>query len=313
MVKRIALFVVIVGMILGGCSQPTIKVTITVSPTGMITPYHTTTPTKTIPTATIKVTIPVTPSPTPTPFIYTLKGDETMLGIAYQFGIDWRDLQAANPQVDPHYMGPGLQLIIPIAQKTPEEQPTPTPVPVNIKQTSCYPTGEAGAWCIIAIQNTQKMSIENLSAWIGLYNGTGELITSQIAYAPLNILRPGNSMPLMVYIDPPIPDMYQVQSEVLSGQAIADEDPRYLDLNTKVNEVVIGSDGTQAEVRGEVVLPADMATPTQVWVLVVAYNGSGDIVGTRKWKSGGETRFDVTVYSLAGVIDRVEVLIEARP
>jgi LysM repeat protein len=313
MVRRFAFLVVIVGTFLSGCGQATPQDTFTPPPTGLITPYQTSTPTKVIPTATIKVTMPVTPTLTPTPLIYTLKGDETMLEIAYQFGIDWRDLQAANPQVDPHYMGPGLQLIIPIAQKTPEVQPTPTPMAVKVKQTACYPTGDGGAWCIVTIQNNQKISIENLSAWIGLYNPGGKLMSSQVAYAPLNILQPGSIIPLMAYFNPPIPDQYQVQSEMLSGLAVADDESRYLDLKSKVNRVEISTDGLQAEVNGEVILPAEMAAPTRLWVLAVAYDSSGEIVGARKWKSDGEVNFEITVYSLVGAIDHVEVLVEARP
>jgi LysM repeat protein len=313
MMQKIALLLVILAIWLSGCSQVTQQATPTVKPTELITPYHTPTSTRAIPTATIKVTVPVTPLPTPTPLIYTLKGDETMLGIAYQFGIDWKDLQAANPDVDPHYMGPGLQLVIPVAQKTPEVQPTPTAVPANIEQTDCYPTGDGGAWCIVAIHNDQEVSIENLSAWIGLYSLGGELITSQVAYAPLNILRPGDSMPLMALFSAPLPNQYQVQSEVLSGLPVADEDPRYIDLQAKVNEVKISQDGSQAEVKGEVILPGSTTSTAQLWILVVAYDPSGNIVGVRKWKSGSETEFDVTVYSLAGAIEHAEVLIEARP
>jgi len=310
--RRFAPLLVIILILVSACSQASPQATATVAPTGLITPYLTTTPTRAVPTATIKVTVPVTPSPTPTPVIYTLKGDETMIEIAYQFGIDWRDLQAANPDVDPHYMGPGLQLIIPITQKTPEAQPSPTPVAVNVKQTDCYPTGDGGAWCIVAIQNSQAMTIENLSAWIGLYSPSGQLLISQVAYAPLNILRPGSTMPLMAYFTPPLPDQYQVKGEMLSGIAVADGDPRYLDLEAEVNEVEISADGMQVEVKGEVPLPAEMATPTQLWVVVVAYDVSGNIVGMRRWKSGGELEFDITLYSLAGTIDHTEVLIEAR-
>ena len=102
-----------------------------------------------------------------------------MLGIAIQFGIKLEDLQAANPTVDPHYMGAGLKLIIPISEEIPEVLPTPTPAPVQTEQPQCYRTGDGGAWCIMALRNEQQSSIENLSVWMGLYNQSGENITSQ--------------------------------------------------------------------------------------------------------------------------------------
>jgi LysM repeat protein len=259
------------------------------------------------------VTIQVTPSPTPTPFFYTVKGDDTMLSIAYQFGISWQELQAANPKVDPRAMGDGLQLIIPISGEIPEVLPTTTPIPVHVNQPTCYPTGDGGAWCVVSIMNELETSLENLSVWIGLYNSLGEVTASQQAYAPLNILLPESTMPLMAYFPPPLPDVYQVQSELLSGLAVAAGDTRYIDLKAKVGKVEISHDGSQVDVIGDVILTDDTPALSQLWVLAVAYDAEGDIVGARKWKSGGETQFEITVFSLGGMIDHVEVLLEARP
>jgi len=91
------------------------------------------------------------------------------------------------------------------------------------------------------------------------------------------------------------------------------DDMRYLDLEVKTGTVEINSDGSQAVITGDVILPGDFPTPSQVWALAVAYDANGEIVGARKWKSEGETHFEITVYSLGGVIDHVEVLTEVRP
>jgi LysM repeat protein len=313
MVRRIAILIAVLGLFLSGCSQTTVQTTPTFVPTGLLTPYLTVTPSPIQATATIKVTIPVTPSPTATPFIYTVKGDDTMGGIAYQFGISLEELQAANPKVDPHYMGEGMKLIIPISGEIPEVLPTPTPLAVHAEKPKCDASGDGGAWCVVALRNELETSIENLSAWIGLYNAQGDIITSQVAYAPLNILRPGSTMPLMAYFAPPLPEEFQAQSEVLSGLAVAVDDTRYLDLQVKVGTVEINQDGNQAVIRGDVIVPDGTPALSQLWALAVAYDSNEDIVGARKWKSAGEMQFDITVYSLAGKIDHVEVLIEARP
>jgi hypothetical protein len=47
--------------------------------------------------------------------------------------------------------------------------------------------------------------------------------------------------------------------------------------------------------------------------LAVAYDSDGNIVGARKWKSAGEKEFEFTVFSVAGAIDHIEMLSEARP
>lgn len=313
MVRKIATLILGLGLLLSSCSQATVQATPTVVPTGLLTPYKTVTPSPIQPTATIKVTIPITPSPTATPFFYSVKGNDTMLSIAYQFGISLEDLQAANPKVDPHYMGEGLKLIIPISGEVPEDLPTPTPVSVQSGQPKCYHAGDGGAWCIVTLSNELETSLENLSAWIGLYNAQGEIISNQVAYAPLNILRPGSTIPLMAYFAPPLPDQFLAQSEVLSGLVISADDTRYLDLQVNIGTVKINQDGKQATVSGDVIVSDDTPALSQLWALAVAYDISGNIVGARKWKSAGDTYFEITVYSLGDMIDHMEVLIEARP
>lgn len=311
--SMIVLVIAGVGLVLSSCSQATIQATATPEATGLLTPYMTVTPSPIQPSATIKVTIPVTPSPTATPFIYTVRGDDTMLSIAYQFGISWEDLQAANPDVDPHYMGDGLKLIIPIRGELPESLPIPTPVPVLAEQPICYPAGDGGAWCVVAVENETETSLENLSAWIGLYNLKGDLIANQVAYAPLNILRMGKTIPLMVYFPAPLPESYQAQCEILSGLPVSADDTRYLDLNLEVGAVKLAENGSQAQVSGDVIVPDSTQSISQIWILAIAYDVDKHIIGARKWKSDGVTHFDITVYSLAGTIDHVDVLIEARP
>jgi LysM repeat protein len=313
MVRKILYLIMGLGLFLSSCTQATVQATPTLYPTGLLTPYHTITPKPVTPTATIMVTIPVTPAPTPTPFLHTVTNDDTMLGIAYQYGISLEDLQAANPRVDPHYMSVGMQLIIPIGGEIPEVVPTPTAIPVHVKQPHCYQAGDGGAWCIIALRNEMDTSLENLSVWIGLYTPQGEIIASQVAYAPLNILHPDSTLPLMAYFAPPLSEDFEARSEVLSALAVATDDPRYLDLQVKTEMVEINPDGKQAVIRGDVILPEDIPTPSQIWALAVAYDPEGDIIGARKWKSVGETHFEITVYSVGGRIDHVEVLTEIRP
>jgi hypothetical protein len=236
-----------------------------------------------------------------------------MLAIAYQFGVKLEDLLAANPKVDPHYMGEGLKLVIPLSGEVPEVLSTPTPVPMLAEQARCYRTGDGGAWCIMGLQNNQGTSLENLSVWIGLYNNQAENIANQTAFAPLNILRPGSTIPIMAYFEPPLPDVFQVQSEVLSASTVPVDDQRYLNSQVKVDTVDLSPDGGEATVSGEVVFADNSAALSQLWVLAVAYDRSGNIVGARKWKSAGEKEFEFTVFSVAGAIDHVEMLSEARP
>ncbi len=316
--------VAVMMVLLSACRHATVQVvTSTLVPTGVttgtlvatgaLTPYLTVTPSPTFPAPTLPVEIPVTPAPTATPVIYTVKGNDTMLIIAYKYGISLDELKAANPTVDPNAMGEGLKLVIPVPQETPEIQPTATLVPVDASQPRCYRAGDGGAWCVASVANDLKSSLENISVWIGLYNDQGEDIASQTAYAPLNILRPGGSMPLVVYFPPPIPSEFQAQAKLTGALIVAANDTRYLDALVTVKSVKISTAALEARISGVVKLPEGSTSLTQLWVLGVAYDADGNIIGTRKWKSDGETTFDFSVYSLGRPIDHIKTLVEARP
>ena len=309
--RRIPLFVIL-GILLVSCSQPTFQPTPTIKPTGVLTPFHTITPSPVISATRAMVTIPFTPAPTQTPFTHTVIKGETMLGIAFQYGISLGDLQAANPAVDPHFLSVGTQLVIPINGEIPETMPTPTPVLVEWQQPDCYLTGDGGAWCILSVRNQLETDVENISAWIGLFTPQGTNIAGQVAYSAVNILRAGDTMPLMSYFPAPIPEGFEAQGEILSGLAVAGDDTRYIDLEANIQRVDISTDGMQAVVSGEVVLPNDIPQPSQLWALIVAYDSNGNIVGARRWESSGEAQFTLPVYSIAGKIDHVEVLTDAR-
>jgi LysM repeat protein len=311
--RRCVSLIAMLVFLLASCSQPTLQPTPTIKPTGVLTPYHTITPSPVISATRAMVTIVVTPAPTPTPYTHTVVKGETMLGIAFQYGIALADLQAANPSVDPHFLSVGTQLIIPINGEIAETIPTITPVPVEWQQPECYRTGDGGAWCILTVKNQLETDVENLSALIGLFTPQGTNIASQVAYSALNLLRAGDTIPLMSYFPAPLPEGFVAQGEILSGLAVASDDTRYLDLEADVSKIDISSDGIQAVVSGEVILPSDMTQPSQLWALIVAYDSNGKIVGARKWESSGETQFKLPVYSLAGKIDHVEVLTDARP
>lgn len=313
MISRFIFLIAVISLLLTGCRQPTSQPTQTTTPTGLLTPYQTITPSPIPQNTEPAYTIAVTPAPSPTPFMHEVKKGETMLGIAFQYGVSLDDLKAANPGVDPQFLSVGKQIVIPIQGEIPIIIPTLTPVPVLWQKPVCYRTGDGGAWCILSVTNQLESIVENLSAWIGLYSAKGEYIANQVAYAELNLLHPGDTLPLMSFFPPPLPEKIEVQGKVLSGFLVDAMETRYLDLDTNVTEVVLSPDGSQVEVRGEVIIPEGTPKPSQLWAMILAYDTSGNIIGARKWESSGGAEFNLTVYSLGGIIDHVEVLTEARP
>lgn len=306
------IIIVLIGICLAGCSLDTTTPTMTPTVRGILTPYLTATPSPTSPPVAPIATIPVTPVPTPTPFLHTIAEKETMLGIAYQYGVTLEELQEANPGVDPHFLSVGKTLIIPLSGEIQVVMPTLTPVTVKLGKPSCHPTGDGGVTCFVEITNNLEEDVENISAWVGINSKNGENITGKVAYTPLNLLRAEQRMPLMVTFASKIPNDFEVQTELLSGIILDQADVRYLDVQANIENIDFSDDGKQAEVKGEVILSGEAPSAAQVWVLAIAYDEAGNPVGMRKWESQGEMNFEITLFSVDGAIDQIDVLAEVR-
>jgi len=306
----------LVGLLSAGCQGTGLDLPSAVpsSTGGDLIEYRTITPHSPTPTGTPVFAPPVTPAPTATPFTHVVAQGETMLGIALQYAVTLEELQAANLGVDPQFLSVGTGLIIPLEGEILQVVPTATPVETTWHPPICYRTGDDGAWCFLLVENNGSTTLENLSAWIGLYDPAGMVFASQIAVGPLNIIRPGQSMPLVVFFPPPIPAEFTVSGELLTALDLPLEDTRYLDWPIYIEYVEINNGvGISATLAGMIELPEDRTAPGQVWVVAVAYDQDGNVVGMRKWDSEGEQSFEMSVYSLGGAIERVEVLVEIRP
>lgn len=309
------IWVVLAILILPGCTD--VKVQTPAMPMvtdGRITAYQTATATTVVATLTPLAIIPVTPAASATPFTHMVASGETMLGVAIRYGVTLEELQTANPDVDPQFLSVGTGLIIPLGGQIPEAAPTPTAVLMETSDPVCYRSGDGGEWCFMLINNNRQMSVENLSAWIGLYDAEGEIITSQVAVGPVNILRPGQAMPLIAFFSPPLPTQFVARGDLLTAVEIAADDDRYLDWHLNSLTInVLGEQDNLALVTGSVEQPLEGALPSVIWVVAIAYDQHGQVVGVRKMDSATDLRFEFIVYSLSGAIDRVEIITEIRP
>ncbi len=304
---------------------------------GLLTPFKTSTPTRTPaasrspdPSQLAAVERSPTPTATPTPFLHVLTNDDTLFGLALKYGVSLEAIETANPDVKPNYLTVGKSIVIPIKPTagTPTIVPTPTPIPVTAGAAQCYATADGGAWCFLRVQNSQPQALENLSARISLLEG-GQTLAEQVAISPLNLLPPGQSIPLVTFFPPPVPAGVAANAELLTALTVPVSDTRYLTATAQVDRADIAADGLQAAVRGRVLLTGNRA-PSLVWVAVVAYDADGNVAGVRRWEANPEALkklcegndpsqscaslpFEETVYSLGPVIGRVEALVEARP
>jgi hypothetical protein len=242
-----------------------------------------------------------------------------MGSIAFQFGMTVDLLMAANPEIFPNSMSVGTELRIPSDPDNPTGAPTSTPVPAPVRQIECYPTSDQGLWCFVLVHNDTSNMIENLSAQVTLMDAGGETLASDLAISPLNFLPIDAALPLMVYFPPVIPADARPQAQVLSGIHLESDDARYLPATLHNTLALVESSGRSALVSGTVRLPEDVPLAKLVWVAAVAYDEFGRVVGARRWEStagvapGGSLQFSFEVSALAGAIERVEFMVEARP
>jgi len=280
-------------------------------------PYQTAAP---VPTHPLILIPPLTEIvlPTPTPVTYTVVAGDTLISIAARFDVSLDDLMAANPGVSPNVLPVGTILNIPLGGNTSGE-PTPTPVPLTILQVRCWPTAEGGGWCFALVQNDYAETIENLSVQFTLLDGSGQEIGSQVAFGLLNILPAGRTMPLAAFFPAPLPADAAPRAQILTAIRLPADDARYLLIALQNTLVAVDWAGRTAQVSGQAMpLMLDGRVNT-LWILGVAYDAQGNVIGLRRWEAatpvagGVSLPFEFTVSSLGPPIDRVDLLVEARP
>jgi LysM repeat protein len=298
------------------------------TPVGTLQLYPSDTPTITpLPTNFVSPTPSPTITPTPTPIYYEVQLDDDMYSIAFRYGLSPEAIMTANPDVDPRAMTVGMTLVIPITP-TPPSTPTATSevTQATIEPTSdenalgtpdCYPDALGGLWCFVLVENTQEAALENVSAIITL--GQDEDMRQETAITPLNLLPVGESLPLIVYFQPPLPADLTALAEIDFSLPVMPDDQRYLDLIIEEQDLEKRADGLTATVTGTISLSTDQPDAQYVWLSATAFDAQGHILAVRRWDNdldllaGGEISFSITLYSMGGPIDRVDLLAEAQP
>ena len=296
--------------IISACASPATKN----APNASLDPYSTSTPGLT--STPDVIVIFETPIPTSTPLIYTVDAGDTISEIAEKFKITQDELRAANPDVSPNSMTIGMTLLIPDSSAVPVGASTPTPVPAPVTQTVCHPSADGGLWCFALIQNNTTELLENVSAQITLLDESNNVIASQTAFMPLDIIAPNSSLPAYVFFDSEIPANFNIQVQVLTANQLPLNNTRY--LPAAIQNAVAQINGRTAQLSGQILLPAESQAATQVWVAAVAYDKDGVAVGIKRWEGGAvqpgrSISFNFLVSSLSFEIDAVEFFVEARP
>lgn len=321
-------FIILMMLLIAGCGlqvQPTTE-TPGITLEGTLRPYPSDTPTLTpLPTGYISPTPSPTITPTLTPVYYTVRDNDDMFGIALRYGISLEALKTANPTVLPNWMGVGTVLLIPITPQaaispspTLMLSPTATPLYSDLHEPVCYPDGTGGLTCFVLVENNTAEALENVGGVLTLTDTQSGESVRQSGIMLLNLLQAGTAQPILVNLEGPIPADYSVSFAVDVLFPVPENDTRYLKLVLSGQTITYSQDKRSASVAGSLQADDDERGADLVWVLAVAYDSEDRVVGVRRWEAeenlrpGSQLDFSVNIYSLGGLIERVELLTEAR-
>jgi hypothetical protein len=282
-------------------------------------PYSTGTPVP-LPTLAGDLVVTVPPAaPSPTPAAYSVKAGDTLGQIAEQFHVSVDLLLQANPGLDPNAMPIGKELRIPAPSGSVPAEATPTPVAVTVQQAACHFIADGSIWCFVLVRNDTDSTVENISATVRLLGPTDESVAEVSTVLPLDVLPPGDALPLAAYFPSGLTAPLRPQIQILTANYILPNDARYLPAEIGNAAATVSWSGLSATVTGDVLLTADASPAKRVWVVGVAYDRLGQVIGLRRWESqdalqpGSKLPFEFLLSSVAGRIDRVEYAVEARP
>jgi len=314
--------VVFLAVMLAGCSAAT-PTAVPIGAAGVVelTRYATVTLTPTVTATPVNApTATLAPTQTPTPRVYSVKDNDTMIVIAFRNGLTLDELQKANPDVDPYTLSVGMTLYIPAPSSVSAtaQAPTSTPAAMTIGPVQCLVTSTGGTYCFALVTNAQAFDLGSVSAEFRLNNPVNGEVLTQPATLPVSRVGAGGSVPFFAYFAPPVFNSpvasLQLQTAIQAGDAstrpvVAIENPL----------VQIADSGLSAAVSGTVTLGVDSVPASTAWVTAAAFDANGSVIGIRRIEltggitAGGTSPFTLTLYSLSGKIDKVELYVDAIP
>ncbi|MBL7063016.1 MAG: LysM peptidoglycan-binding domain-containing protein [Anaerolineae bacterium] len=266
--------------------QPTVVTpsTIASAPTSALaasTPtFH---PTATAPLLPLAAT--ATPTITPTPVTHVIQEGETLLSIAYEYGVSLQALQAANDIENPLLLQIGQELVIPIGEETTETTlglllPTPTPLPFSAQAVAFYETPVGGLECLGEITNTTALTLTNVLVRVTLHDDTGAALMAGDALAAVDLIPPGSRSPFRILFTAPPTTWASPQVTIIRGEAAGALAAAYVPIT--VTEVESQPSGSQFQVSGIVRNDSAEQAAGHVSVIVTTYDAQGLVTGFRQ-------------------------------
>ena len=282
-IRGFVLAVVLIGLVACG-KVVTPEPTVEPAPAG--TPLPADTPTSR-PSATAPLTPPpatATPTVTPTPIVHVVQSGDTLLSIAFDYGVNLQALQTVNGIDNPQFLQVGQELVIPTGEEETESAPglllpTPTPIPFRLEGIALHETPVGSLWCMGEIVNTTAFTLTNVQVHVALFDAAGERLTEADAFASADLIPPGERAPFGVLFTTPPPGWATPQVSIVRGEAAGALDTSYVPIT------ITGLDGQLAESQLQVsgqVQNTSAQSAGSVNLIVTTYDAQGLVTGFRQ-------------------------------
>ena len=253
--------------------------------------------------------------PTPTPFVHIIQQGETLLEIAFRYGVQFDDIVLVNPQIDPNLLRIGEEIRIPGSDGEPVEilLPTPTPIPVQIKTLECHESPTLAFICMVSITNNEEFMIAGVSAHITLHDRDGQVLDNQIVYAPLNQIPTGQEIPLIAIFDRKPAEYSDFHVDLLSAVQVADLIDELPEIDVVDTQTIYKAGKTLAEVSGTLSIAAHEGDELLVRVVGVVFNAKREPIGMNVWEeridsaNNEEIEYRFSIFSLGPEIAGISI------
>jgi len=276
-------------MLLTACGEViTPQPTVSTAPTVTSTPAHTPT---LRPNATAPLTPPAataTPTTTAAPVIHVIQEGETLLSIAFEYGVSVQTLQTVNEIEYPQFLQVGQRLVIPTGEEESGTTPglllpTPTPLPFGVRGVAFYETPVGSLWCLGEIVNTSDFTLTNVQVHVTLFDAAGEPLTEADAFAAADLIPPGERSPFGILFTTPPSGWVSPQVTIVRGEAAGVLADSYAPI--AITGLEGQPTGSQFQASGMVQNTSTEQSADSVSVIVTTYDAQGLVTGFRRGKA----------------------------
>lgn len=206
----------------------------------------------------------------------------------------------------------------PPATTLPVSEPSPTPLPPLAFDTlgmNSYEDPVGSLRFLLEVRNTNNFDVQGVKATVFLQDGEGKIVDSQSGYARLDVLRAGETAPVMIvfFLGAPEFSTYEVEIEGREADYLAGLLYRYLQVVEQTGRV---GEWVPYEVLGQVDNTGGRDAES-VTMIVTCYDLDGKVVAVstgrpteRRIRAGGSSDFLISIGALAGEIANCKVQVQ---